>query len=64
MLLHDTINVKKKSHHNFIRVMIFVIYYKGEKKVGNENLCHLTFTLSKFILKSFLFLEMVSDTMV
>ena len=33
VLLHDTIGVKKKSHHNFIRILIFVIYYKGGKKV-------------------------------
>ena len=31
--------------------------------MGSEYLCHLTFTLSKFTLKKFLFLEMVSDTM-
>ena len=44
--------------------MIFVIYYKGKKKVGSGYLCHLTFTLSKFILKNFLFLKMGSYTMV
>ena len=32
--------------------------------MGTGYLCHLTFTLSKFTLKSFLFLEMVFDTMV
>ena len=55
---------KKKSHHNFIKVVIFVIYYKGVKKVRSWYLSHLTFTLSKFTLKNFIFLEMVSDTMV
>ena len=59
MLLHDTIGVKK-NHHNFIKVVIFVINYKGEKKVNSEYLCHLTFTIFKFILKSFLFLENMS----
>ena len=55
---------KKKSHHNFIKVVIFIIYYKGGKKVGSEYLCHLIFIFSKFSLKKFIFLEMVSDTMV
>ena len=32
--------------------------------MGSEYLCHLTFILSKFTLKNFIFLEMVSDTMV
>ena len=32
--------------------------------MGSEYLCHLTFTLSKFTLKNFIFLEIVSDTMV
>ena len=32
--------------------------------MDDEYLCHLTFTLSKFILKNILFLEIVSDTMV
>ena len=50
---------KKKSHHNFIRVATFVIYYKGGKRVGNEYLCHLTFTIFKFTLKNFIFLEMM-----
>ena len=36
---------KKKGNHNFMKVMIFVIYYKGEKKMGSEYLCHLTFIL-------------------
>ena len=31
--------------------------------MGNEYLCHLTFTLYKFTLKNFIFFEMVSDTM-
>ena len=44
--------------------MIFVIYYKGGKKVGGRYLCHLTFILSKFTLKNFIFLEMVYDTIV
>ena len=55
---------KKKSHHNFIRIVIFVIYYKGVKKVISGYLCHLTFTLSKFTFKNFLFLKIVSNTMV
>ena len=55
---------KKKSHHNFIKVVIFVIYYKGVKKVCSGYLSHLTFTLSKFTLKNFIFLEIVSDSMV
>ena len=32
--------------------------------MDSEYLCHLTFTLSKFILKNFIFLEMLSDTIV
>ena len=31
--------------------------------MGNEYLCHLTSTLSKFALENFLFLEMVSAIM-
>ena len=55
---------KKKIHHNFLRVVIFDIYFKGGKKVGCRYLCHLTFMLSKFTLKNFIFLEMVYDIMV
>ena len=55
---------KKKNHHNFIMVVIFVIYYKGMKKMDNGYLNRLTFTLFKFTLKNFLFLKMVSDSMV
>ena len=29
--------------------------------MGSRHLCHLTFTLSKFTLEKFLFLEMVSN---
>ena len=32
--------------------------------MGSGYLCNLIFTLSKFILKKFIFFEMVSDTMV
>ena len=32
--------------------------------MGSGYLCHLIFTLFKFTLKNFLFLEMMSDTMV
>ena len=32
--------------------------------MGNEYLCHLTFTLSKFTFKNLLFLEMMSDATV
>ena len=32
--------VKKKNYHNFIKVVIFVIYYNGWNKVGNGYLCH------------------------
>ena len=32
--------------------------------MGNGYLSHFTFTLFKFTLKNFIFLEMVSDTMV
>ena len=32
--------------------------------MGSVYLCHLTFKLSKFILKNFLFLEIVFDTVV
>ena len=32
--------------------------------MGSRYLCHLTFKLSKFTLKNFLFLEIVFDTMV
>ena len=59
MLLYDNTSVKK-NHHNFLRVMIFVIYYKVWKKVGIEYLCYLTFTFFKFSLKT-LYLEIVSD---
>ena len=38
--------------------------YKGEKKIGSVYLCHLTSTLFKFILKNFIFLEIVSATIV
>ena len=38
--------------------------YKGGKKIGNGYLCHLISTLFKFILKNFIFLEMVSITIV
>ena len=63
VLLHDT-RCQKKSYYNFIRVVIFIIYYKGWEKIGNKYLCHLIFTLSKFTFKNFLFLEIVSDTIV
>ena len=32
--------------------------------MGNGYLCHLTFTLFKFTLKNFIFLEILPDTMV
>ena len=38
--------------------------YKGGKKIGSRYLCHLTSILFQFILKNFLFLDMVSTTIV
>ena len=54
---------KKKSHYNFIKIVIFGQVTR-EKKVGSGYLCHLTFILSKFSLKNFIFFEIVSDIMV
>ena len=63
VLLYDTTSIKKKRHHNFIRIIIFVIYYKIGKKMGSKYLYHLIFTLFKFTLKNFLFLKMISEIM-
>ena len=41
--------------------MIFIIYYKGEKKIDSEYLCYLIFIFFKFIFKKFIFLKMMSD---
>ena len=54
-----TLFVSKISYYNFIRIVIFVIYYKREKKVDSKYLCHLTFILFKFNIKNFLFLEIM-----
>ena len=36
MLLCNIIGIKEKCNHDFIKVIIFVIYYKGGKKIGYE----------------------------
>ena len=59
----NTTNLKN-NNYNFIRIMIFVIYYKRGKKVDYEYLYHLIFIFFKFIFKNFIFFKIVSDTIV
>ena len=56
--------ITEKSPKNRPIFPIFCSLVTRGKKVGSEYLCHLTFTLFKFILKNFIILEMMFIPMV